>query len=170
MLEPYAAPAADTDIDIEAGSPRARWELPILCVLLGVGWWIALLIPESSRSFLLTNDSLDSPIISVDALPPTFSPLALLWGFMRVVAIVGGACWLYAALHRRFRKLRWLTALVCLWGGSGLFAMSAGPLGLESISVALVAPAIFIVLAWYVAIPMTILTAIVLTNRLDERR
>jgi hypothetical protein len=168
MLEPYAAPAVDADID--EGAPRRRWELPVLCVGLGVAWWVALLIPEASRSFLLRNESLDSPIISIDSLPPELSPLTLLWGFFRVVAIVGAACGLYVMLHRRFPKLRWLTALGCLWGGSGLFAVSTVPFGLESVTVALVMPGLFILFAWYVAIPMTILTALALSHRLDERR
>ncbi len=168
MLEPYAAPAVDADLDEAA--PRPRWELPALCVGLGVAWWVALLIPDASRGFLLRNESLDSPIISIDSLPPEVSPLTLLWGFVRVVAIVGAACGLYVMLDRRFRKLRWLTALGCLWGGSGLFAATTGPLGLESAIVALVMPGFFIVFAWYVAIPMTIVTALVLSHQLDGRR
>lgn len=168
MLEPYAAPAADTDVDEAA--PRARWELPVLCGGLGVAWWFALLIPEASRSFLLRNEALGNPFISVDTLPFALSsPLVLLWGFIRVVGIVSGACGLYVMLHRRFRKLRWLTALTCLWAGSGLFALSTAPLGFESLLVSIVAPALFIVFAWYVVLPMTVLTALVLTRRADEQ-
>ena len=144
VTNPYAAP--DTDLDPQPG--EASWRYVVVSVALSIAWWLALLVPEASQSMLLTGTT-----------------LGVVWGFVRVVAIVSTGCLLFRRWRRAWSGLTWLTPLVCFWSGSALFALSSDAPDLPwSVSVAIVGPPVFAVLAWYVVIPMTTLTALVLVG------
>ncbi len=149
---PYAAPAVDTELAPE----RPPWLLTLVSVGLGIVWWFALLLPEASRGLLLEGTTLSQA-----------------WGFARVVGIVGAACHSYGRMRRAWPKVSWLSALVCLWGGSAVFAASMagttweGDPSMLPLMVVL-GPPFFVLMAWYVVLPMTAVTAFMLS--LFQRR
>jgi hypothetical protein len=116
---------------------------------LAVGWWAVLLVPEASRGFLLEGTKLD-----------------MLWGFVRVVALVTGASVVFQRMPRRSSWQTCASAFGCLWGGSAVFALtSMPPFDAASLLACLLsAPLLFIMFAWYAVFPMTILTAVVLSS------
>jgi hypothetical protein len=115
---------------------------------LAVGWWAVLLVPEASRGFLLEGTMID-----------------ILWGFVRVVALVTGASVVFRRMPRRSSWQTCASAFGCLWGGSAAFALTIVPFdGASLLACLLNAPLLFIVFAWYAVFPMTIVTAVVLSS------
>ncbi len=145
---------------------RAGGTYAMTSLALGALWWLVLFIPEASREELLRGGALVRPVLNIDSLPPAPSVPALLWGFVRVVPIVFGACLLFRRLQRRWPKWILVSAFACLWGGCAVFAMTVVPSS-EQLSFLLIAPLAFIAFAWYVVVPMTGLTALTLA-RLEE--
>jgi hypothetical protein len=139
-----------------AAAPQlARWLDRALDVALGIIWWGVLLIPEYSRPYLL-NQALPGKALAG----------------LRVVGIVSVACLLFRLAHGRRPRLSALTALLCLWGGAAAFLLT-GPWDLtpnELVHACVRYPLLFIASAWYVVLPMTALTAVVLARAERARR
>lgn len=149
-----ATPTATTQLNTAAPTP-GRWLGLGTSVALGVAWWILLLLPEASRPFLLD-----------------VSALEMVWAFVRVVGIVTVACTFFRYAYRRRPMLSPLTALACLWGGSIAFLLmdAAHPASPDDLGIILVAaPFLFVAFAWFVALPMTVLTAVALA-RLERQQ
>lgn len=144
-------PAESTSSAAPGVTPqRDLWLARALDVGLGIVWWTVLLIPEHSRPFLLNHE-----------LP------GLAFAFLRVVCIVSAACLFFRFAYRRRPRLSALTAMACLWGGAAAFLVTgSGDISSrEEVLDAFVAlPWLFIALAWYVVLPMTALTAVVLAR------
>jgi hypothetical protein len=120
-----------------------------LGIKLGVAWWTVLLIPQASRSFLTEGSTFENA-----------------WAFARVVGLVAAAGAFFRCAHRRLPGLSWLTAVACFWGGSVAFVATL-PERLaisNAFLVVFVAPAVFVGNAWFVALPMTTLTAVLLAR------
>lgn len=143
MSNPYAAPSADE----EARGWQVDQRYVVTALGLGLAWWAVLLVPEQSREILLAGGVLN-----------------VSWGIVRVVAIVTGACLLYGRLHRAWPAWSWLTALLCLWAGCAVFVLTIEPTEPFGLALALVGPPFFVIMASYVVLPMTIVTAVVLAR------
>ena len=146
---PYAAPTADEQQEVKRWQAHRPFWLGI--ALLAVAWWGALLVPEESRRFLLEGDALFRA-----------------WGFVRVVGIVVGACVLYARLQRVWRSWSWLSAPLFLWVGCVVFVISMRPADPSTLLMAVVGPPIFVFMASYVVLPMTVVTALVIARLLPR--
>jgi hypothetical protein len=123
---------------------------------LGLAWWVALLIPEDSRRFLVQGTWLTRG-----------------WAFARVVGIVTVACMFFRYCFRRYWPgLSPLAAIACWFGGSAAF-LATDPewnCSIENAAAAVVVgPALFLLFAWFVVVPMTALTALVLAG-LERRK
>lgn len=126
-----------------ANIPRSFW---FLSGALGVAWWVLLLLLPMSRDYLVTG-----------------SVAGVGWGFARVLAIVMLFSRYFWVASRVVPWSRWPNAMLCLWFGCALFAMTAEPkeeLGLAFI----LAPMMFIGNYWYVLLPGTVLTAVVIAR------
>lgn len=122
-------------------------------VALGFAWWIALLVPGGTRSFLVTPST-----ELVDA-PQTYDLASVVWGLLRVITVVSAACYTFRWWRRRVEEslLRLaLAALGCLWAGCCLFLLSTGKADAPML---IIGPLVFIIFASYVALPMTLATA-----------
>lgn len=148
MSNPYAAPRADK----EARGWQVDQRYVLVALGLGIAWWAALLVPEKSREILLEGGALD-----------------VSWGVVRVVAIVTGACVLYGRLHWSWPSWSWLSALLCLWAGCSVFVLTIAPTEPFGVVMALVGPPFFVIMASYVVLPMTIVTAVVLARFAPRR-
>jgi hypothetical protein len=125
---------------------------PVATILgLAVVWWAVLLVPEVSRDFLLDG-----------------TENGMLWGFVRVVALVSGASVVFRRMPRASSWKTCLSAFCCLWGGSAAFVLTTMPQWDTSslLPCLFSAPLLFMAFAWYAVFPMMIVTAIVL-SRLD---
>jgi hypothetical protein len=159
MNNPYSPPLAGAD----APEPRQKLKLGfwLVSVSLGLAWWLALLVPEASRQLLLAGDLSGG----LEDARYGMSPLAVVWGLVRVVGIVTGACALYRQVARSRPKLRWPCAALCVWLGSGLFALSIGVSRADDVPFLLFfAPVFFITLAWFIVLPMLVVSVLALSR------
>lgn len=133
------------------GPDRKPWLDLALNAALGVAWWIALFIPEGSREILLEGSI------------PEMS-----WAFARVVGIVTVACALFRHAYRRWPRLAPLAAPAYLWGGCAAYLATELWRATEDFGGGVVAvvlgPLVFMVLACFVVLPMTVLTAVLLVK------
>jgi hypothetical protein len=129
--------------------PARAWLNLALGIKLGLAWWTALLIPQASRSFLIEGTTFENA-----------------WAFARVVGLVAAAGAFFRYAHRRLPWLSWLTAVACFWGGSVAFVATLPEQFAISNAflVVFVAPAVFVGNAWFIALPMTTLTAVLLAR------
>ena len=128
---------------------RQGWLYPAVSVLLGVAWWGAFLL-----------DPFMHELLSIRGL---FGDQA--WTFAKVVGIVTAASLLFRLARRRWPRWGWVSALACRWLGAAYLSatlMPEDPAG-NAVVHLLVSPAIFFVFASQVAVPMTALTAWVLS-------
>jgi hypothetical protein len=130
-------------------APVSAWPNLALGIELGVAWWAALLIPGASRTFLIEGTAFENA-----------------WAFTRVVGLVALAGAFFRYAHRRLPRLSWLTAVACLWGGSVAFVATL-PKHMaisDAFLILFVAPVVFVGNAWFIALPMTTLTAVLLAR------
>jgi hypothetical protein len=162
MSNPYAPPRVDRELGVVV-KPSFRYAMGSL--VIAVAWWAALLVPDVSRDFLIGSDT---QLFFLDA-SQSSQPVLKLIAFVRVVVIVWTACLSFRRLRRAWPKLTWLTAASLLYAGSALFVLTAMPrFELEQVvTLAVIGPPMFVVFAWYVVLPMTVLTALALA-RLDR--
>lgn len=135
---------------------RVRWLDRALDVALGIAWWGVLLVHQFSRAFLLNHE-----------------PLGVAFTLLRVVGIVSLACLFFRFAYRRRPRLSALTAIACLWSGAAAFLATGGDeisSPEEVLDAFVVLPWMFIASAWYVVLPMTALTALVLRGAERARR
>src|SRR6478735_2112382 len=144
MDNPYGAPMADAP---ERRKPVVLGFWPV-SVSLGFAWWLTLLIPDITRELLLHG-----PMPNHSEVLPT----SALWGLVRIIGLVVGACAAFRWVARSSPAWRWPCAAACLWFGSGLFALTIDPLHLDSgemvFYMLFMAPLLFLAMTFYVVIP-----------------
>lgn len=146
-----------TQLNGSADASDAKpWLSLALRLGLGVAWWVALLLPEISREILMQGSLTD-----------------VTWGFVRVVGLVAVACVVFGFVHRHRPGISPLVALICLWVGSLAFAATMPPVTeplLDNVAVLVfMAPPVFIAEAWFVALPMTAVTAVMVARNNRQR-
>lgn len=114
-----------------------RFVFPLVSISTGVAWWGALMLSPPVRDVLLARYDT--------------------WNDLRLIGIVAASCLLYREVRRRWPNWGWLGTPLYPCLGSAVFLWE----GLDGVWLA---PMLMLVVAWHIVLPMTLITAITLSQ------